>query len=69
MEHNKNFKSMAIGMFLVVATFAYAMLTQSVSDFSFSNVVLLTLATASVFFLGKAIKNEQDHDSDRLGQL
>ncbi len=69
MNNNKNFKLMATGMFLVIATFVYALTNHSDADFSFSNVVLMALATSSVIFLAKAVKNDRERDSDQLGQF
>jgi hypothetical protein len=64
-----NFKSMATGMILVAATFLFALTNKSVADLSISNLVLVALAASSVFFLAKAIKEEQESDSDHLGQM
>jgi len=69
MMNNKNFKSMATGMFLVIATFVFAITNHSVADFSISNLVLMALATSSVIFLAKAIKDDQERDSDQIGQF
>ena len=68
MNNNKNFKSMAIGMMLVIATFAFAIFNHADrSEMSMSNIILIALGTSSVVSLGKTLKD--DRDSDQLGQL